>query len=163
RARIKNRVWIPGVAHRIGKQTPDSQLIIGRPADIGDRSGVPVIVVWPRIVGVETAGAHGIIEAVDCAIALRPFTKRVVRPALGSEHDAWSSCALLCEDLDYSCKSAWAVQGTLRPAHHLDPVDVVGGEIGEIHQASQTLIDGNTVEQNLRMFATQPSHENRCQ
>ena len=71
--------------------------------------------------------------------------------------------ALLREDLNYSGERARSVECALRPPHNLDPVDVVGGNVGEVHSASQTLVDRNAVEQHLRVFTWQPAHENGSQ
>src|SRR5438067_8783756 len=57
RARIENRVWISDVAHGVSKQTADAQRFVRRPADVSNRSGVAVIVVWARVVGIETTRA----------------------------------------------------------------------------------------------------------
>ena len=67
------------------------------------------------------------------------------------------------EDLNHSCKRARSVDCALRPAHDLDPVDIVRGEVGKIECALQTLINRNAVEQNLRVFAAQSTHEHRGQ
>src|ERR1051325_10094917 len=55
RTRIKDGVGISRVAHRVSEQTADAQLVVRRPTDICDPSGVSVIVIWPRILGVEPA------------------------------------------------------------------------------------------------------------
>ena len=56
-AGIENRVGISGVAHGVSKQTADAQCFVRRPANVGDRSGVAVIVVWTRVLGIETTHA----------------------------------------------------------------------------------------------------------
>src|SRR5206468_3556268 len=58
RTRIENRIWISGVAHGVSKQTVDAQLFVGRPADVGNRSRVAVVVIRPRVLGVEATCAH---------------------------------------------------------------------------------------------------------
>src|ERR1043166_3901004 len=52
---IKDRVGVSRVAHRVSEQTPDAQLVVRRPTHIRDPSGVAVIVIWPRILGIDTA------------------------------------------------------------------------------------------------------------
>ena len=57
RARIEDRVWISSVAYRVSEQAADPQLFVRRPADVGNRSRVAVIIVRPRVVCVEAACA----------------------------------------------------------------------------------------------------------
>ena len=161
--RIENSIRISGVAYGVSKQTPDPQLFARRPADIGDHGRVAVIVVRARVLRVETTRANRIIEAIDLAVALPPFTKAVVRSTLRGHHGTWSSCALFGENLDNACERARPIQGALRPAHHLDPFDIVGSEVGKIKCALQPLIDRNAIEQNLCVFAAQSTSENRGQ
>ena len=54
---IENRIRISSVAYGVSKQTTDPKLFVRRPADVGDRGRVAVIVVWSRVVGVETTCA----------------------------------------------------------------------------------------------------------
>src|SRR6476646_6282316 len=117
--RIENRVWISGVAHGVSKQTADAQCLVGRPADVGNHGGVAVIVVRARVVGVETTRADRIIEALDLAVALPPFAKSVVRSTLSGHRGTRSSCALLRENLNNACESAWPIQSALGPANNL--------------------------------------------
>jgi len=84
RSRIKDRIGVSRVTHRVSEQTPYPQLFLRRPAHVRNSGGVPVIVVWTRVVGIEPACADRIIEVINLAIALRPFSKRVVRAALGA-------------------------------------------------------------------------------
>ena len=55
--------------------------------------------------------------------------------------------AALGENLNRSCQRARAVKCALWSTHHFNAIDVIGGEIGEIHQACQSLVDGYAVEQ----------------
>ena len=84
RSRIKDRIGVSRVTHRVSEQTPYPQMFVRRAANVRNSSGVPVIVVWTRVVGVEATRTDRIIEVINLAIALRPFAKRVVRPALGA-------------------------------------------------------------------------------
>src|SRR5205823_14324194 len=86
-------------------------------------------------------------------VALGPFAKGVVRAALSAQRNAGWTFALFRENLNDACQSARTVQSALRPAHDLDPADIVRSEVGKIKCALQTLIDGNAIEQNLRVFA----------
>src|SRR5437763_14675742 len=103
------------------------------------------------------------IEAIDFAVALRPFPKRVVGAALGGEHYSRRSIALFGEDLNHTCKRTWSVNCALRPAHNLYPVDILRSEVGKIECALQTLIDRNAVKQDLRVFAAQSTRKHRRQ
>ena len=83
--------------------------------------------------------------------------------ALRGEHYARRSSPLFGEDLNDTCKRTRAVNRALRPAHNLDPVDIVRGEVGKIKCALQALIDRNAVEQNLRVFAAKSAGKDRRQ
>ena len=52
---IENRIRISCVAKRIRKQAAYSQLFVRRPADVCNRSAVPILIVRPGVIGVEPA------------------------------------------------------------------------------------------------------------
>ena len=132
---IEDRVGISGIAYRVSKHASDPQLLVRRPADVADSGRIAIIIIGARVLGVEPAGADRIIKIVDLAVALAPFAERVVRSAFGSNHCAWSFCALFREDLNDSCKCARSVDRALRPAYNLNPVDVIRRDVGEVHRA----------------------------
>src|ERR1700693_2456422 len=55
---VKDRVWISGLAFRIHEQTTDARLFVRRKTDIGDSRGIPIIVVWASVIGIEPAGTN---------------------------------------------------------------------------------------------------------
>src|SRR5579884_3164704 len=151
--RIENRVRVPRVAQRIGEQTADAQAFGRRPANVSDGGAVAIIVVGPRVSRVDPAGANGIIELADLAIALQPFAERVVRSALGSDGSFRDSGALFSENLDHAGQRPRPVNSALRSADDFNALDVVSGEIGKIKSALQPLIDRDAVEQHLCVLA----------
>src|SRR6476660_237010 len=132
---IEDRIRISSVAKRISKQTAKSELLVRRPANIRNPGSIPIIVVRTRVVGVEPATGDRIIEVADFAVALPPFTERVVRSAFAGHHHARSSGALFREDLNDSRGCVRPVKRALRPADDFDPVDIVRGDVGEVHCA----------------------------
>src|SRR5207244_6878590 len=44
RSRIKDRIGVSRVTHRVSEQTPNPQLFVRRPANVRNSGGVPVIV-----------------------------------------------------------------------------------------------------------------------
>src|SRR5205807_361127 len=58
-------------------------------------------------------------------------------------------------------KRAWAIDRTLWAARDFDSVDVVSRQIREIELAGESLIDGDSIEQDLHVLARQSAHENR--
>src|SRR6266702_4582262 len=84
---IENCVRIAGIAERIREQPTDSQLFVWRPANVGDRGAVSILIIRARTVGVESACADRIIELVDFALAFEPFAKGVVGPAFTAQHN----------------------------------------------------------------------------
>ena len=138
-------------------------MFVRRPADVGNCSRVAVVIVWARVVGVETARAERIIVLLDFSIALRPLAKCVVGTGFGSTHYAGGSGALLRENLNYARERTRPIQSALRTTNNFNPVDIVCGEVGKIECALQALINRNAVEQNLCVLAAQSTGENRGQ
>src|SRR5262249_39960642 len=132
---IEDGVGISSVAKRISKQTANSYLLAGRPANVCNPGSIPIIVIGTRVIGVEPATGNRIIEIANFAVALTPFTKRVVRSAFAGNHHARSSGALFRKDLNHSCECVRSVDRALRPPHYLNPVDIVRCDVGEVHRA----------------------------
>ena len=96
---------------------------------------------------------------LDFSFALECFAKGSVRTAFGAEHESRSTVATLGENLNRARQRTRAVKCALRSAHHFDAIEIVDGEIGEIHQTGESLINWNPVEQDLSMFAAQSAGE----
>ena len=157
---IEDRVWISSIAKRVSEQAADPQLFVRRPTDVRDRSCVAIIIVRTRVVRVDPACANRIIKAPDLAVALAPPPESIVRSTFGGDHRPWRARALFGKNLDNPCQGTRSVQGTLRPAHNFDSINVVDGQIGEIKSPLQPLIDRDAVEQDLRVLAAQSPSEN---
>src|SRR5215831_5060706 len=99
---IKDRIGISCIAYRVSKQTANPQLFVRRPANVRYPGGISVVIVGTRILRIEAVAGDRIIEIGDFAVALAPFTERVVRSALSRNHRAWSSGSLFREDLNNS-------------------------------------------------------------
>src|SRR5437762_11215204 len=97
---IEDWIRIAGIAGGIREQPTDSQLFVWRPANVGNRSAVSILIVRAGVVGVEPACADRIIEVVNLALALQRFAKGAVGPALTAQHDCRLSFALFRENLD---------------------------------------------------------------
>src|SRR6266487_2928810 len=150
---IENCIRIARIAERILAQAAVSYLVGRRPASVGNRGAVSILIVRARVVGVDPTRADRIIKSVDLTLAFQRLAKCVVGTAFAAQHNCRRSLALLREDLNNAGKRPRPVQGALRTAHDFDPVDVVRYQIGEIKRPLQTLINRNAVEQYLRMLA----------
>ena len=90
---------------------------------------------------------------------LRERCRRIRLPQLN--FDRGRSASLLRENLNHARQRTRTVNRALRTAHDFDPIDIVRRQVGEIEEPSETLIDRNAIEQNLRVFAAQSARENR--
>src|SRR5438309_187858 len=69
----------------------------------------------------------------------------------------------LGENLNRARQRARAVKCALWSTHYFNAINVIGGEIGEIHQACQSLVDGYAIEKHLGVLAAQAARENRSE
>ena len=137
----------------------DPEPVGWRNAKTNDSGCVPVLIVRPRVVGVEATDSERVIQLTALAVALQPFTNDPYRSALRGQRHSSRAVASLCKKLDDSGQRARSIDRALRPAHNLDPVDVVDRNIGEIEKAGQTLVQRHAIQQHLGVLASQSAHE----
>ena len=138
-------------------------MLVQRQADVRGHSAVAILIVRPRVVGIDATGADRIIEDVDLTVAGDCLAKGVIGSAfLANRYSGWS--APLCrKNLDHAGERTWTVDGALRTAGDFDSADVVRREVGKIELTGQSLIDRNAIEQDLHVLARQSAHEDRRQ
>ena len=86
--------------------------------------------------------------------------KRAVGARLSVRTHRGASSAVPRHDLDHTGDRIRSVQDAARAADDLDPVDVVGGQIGEVVSATR-LIDRHAVDQDLHVVALPAAEKER--
>ena len=84
------------------------------------------------------------------SVAATPNTRGAARPTGASA----------CDDVDYASDRIRTVERTGRPTKDLDPLDVVGGQAGEVEGASR-LIYLYAIDQDLDVVALCSSQKQR--
>src|SRR5438105_14369244 len=118
-----------------------------------DDVAVSVLIVWPRVIGIESAGPDRIIEDVDLAVARQSFAKGAVGSAFAAQSDSRRTRTLFCKNLHNPGQRARSIDGALRAADDFDSIEVVRRQIRKIKLSGESLIDRNSVEQNLHILA----------
>src|SRR5437879_13015971 len=101
------------------------------------------------MIGIEPAEAERVIQLLDFSFAFECFAKGPVRSAFGAKHEGRVAFAALGENLDRARQRTRAVKCALWPPHHFDAIEIVNGEIGELHQTGASLANWNAIAQDL--------------
>src|SRR5205085_8011741 len=129
RSRRENGIRAPGVAQRVGDQTPDPYLLVQRQADVRHQIAVAILIVRSRVVGIDATGADRIIEDVELTVAGDCLAKSVIGSAfLANRYSGWSA-PLFRKNLDHARERTWTVDRALRTAGDFDSADVVRREV----------------------------------
>src|SRR5438067_6019326 len=138
-------------------------MLVYRQTKICDDVAVSVLIVWPRVIGIEPAGPDRIIEDVDLTVALQSFAKGAVGSAFAAQSDSGRTGTLFCKNLHNAGQRTRSIDGALRAADDFDSIHVVRRQIRKIKLSGKSLIDRNSIEQDLHILARQPAHEDRRQ
>ena len=132
-------------------------LVRQRVADPRVHAGDVVLVVVELALEVEPAHPEGVAPRPSAPRHAHALPEGLVVARLEIHETGRRPFAALGDDVDHAADRVRAVEGRLRAAQDLDPLDVVEGEVGEVEVAGGEALDPHAVDQHLHLRRVGPA------
>ena len=99
-------------------------------------------------VALEVRARERVVEDLVRAAERDPAVQGVVVAAEGLDRSGEGTRAFLRDDVDHAADGVGAVEGGLPAADHLDPLDQIGGDIGEVSLSERGARDAHPVHED---------------